>query len=754
MADPSLPTKVMMYTEEPTLSISSGSSSFLIRANPTLDSDVESTLSLNNSYNGGGDSDFELQGSDTGENEFQSPASIDNEQNPKETIVVFDGNKGIDYSGSVAKDSDFEESLRSDYSSTQEEEEQDDDEDEEEGDNTESDDFVEKANEVIPIRARLTRESDDDDDVSLESGEIDNDYGFLSAVRMPVRVSSTTGIDFEEDEEEDTEFEFEIPPAAMEDVPEKEVKVLSSSEESISNADAISFLEEIKSYTEVEEEDVLSAVEEPNIEETLISEIPPENPLIASIIQEPSFEENVSVKTHFLNPITSEDPHDSEKYDEGNNGTVNNEEEEEVSDNEEKKAEEDLSTLEEPIVVSSIETLNIEETLIPEIPPSSLENPFIASTIQEPNFEDCLNPLASEDPHDTEKDDDTVDDEDQEEEEEMFDLSSDSKPNDDERKKLVKFFRFVHRLGLSSEDSLIEELLFHQMKNPNLESAKEEAKHLEEQQHCQTDFDSSLNILVIGKTGVGKSATINSIFGQERAKVDAFQPETKSVTAISGTINTVKLTIFDTPGLRPSPSEHSINTKILSSIKRAIRNTTPDIILYVDRFQEQTRDQDYLALLTSISRSLGLPIWNSTIVVFTHAGSTPFYGPKLVGDDRRLILVENNNNNGFDIERWRQRLLLMGYSMKLLLLSETEHLFKPDMEFENRFMRLLETNYTIEEDEVLMISSLFVMKMKMEVEAKSKCGKVLFRIKSTDQLQIALLSILPIANAVFRKIFS
>uniref|UniRef100_A0A5B7C0E8 AIG1-type G domain-containing protein n=1 Tax=Davidia involucrata TaxID=16924 RepID=A0A5B7C0E8_DAVIN len=292
----------------------------------------------------------------------------------------------------------------------------------------------------------------------------------------------------------------------------------------------------------------------------------------------------------------------------------------------------------------------------------------------------------------------------------------------------VKFLRLVQRLSRSHEDSIVAQVLYRLVlvagrpssQAFSLESAKRTAMELEAEGKSGLNF--SLNILVIGKTGVGKSATINSIFGEERAMIDAFEPATTTVKEIVGTIDGVQVKVLDTPGLRSSLTEQSFNRKILSSVKKFMKKCPPDIVLYVDRVDMQTRDLNDLPLLRSITSSLGSSIWHNAIVTLTHAASTPPDGlsgsplsydvfvaqrsrvvqqliSQAVGDLRMMnsslmnpvSLVENHpfcrkDGDGDKVlpngESWRSQLLLLCYSMKIL--AEANSLVKTKDPFDHR----------------------------------------------------------------------
>ncbi|KAL9247174.1 hypothetical protein vseg_020633 [Gypsophila vaccaria] len=307
--------------------------------------------------------------------------------------------------------------------------------------------------------------------------------------------------------------------------------------------------------------------------------------------------------------------------------------------------------------------------------------------------------------------------------------------SEEEKKKLeflqqlkVKFLRLVQRNGFTAENSLAAQVLYKltvvagRPVSPaySLDNAKQTATQLEAE--GKDDLDFSFNILVLGKTGVGKSAIINSLFGEEKVKINAFEPETTSANVVSGTLDGVKIRFIDAPGLKSSAMEQNFNRKVLASVKKLTKKYPPDVMFYVDRLDSQTRDLNDIPLLKTISNSLGNSIWRNAIITLTHASSAPPDGPsgaplsyevfvaqrshivqqsigQAVGEMRLMnlnmmnpvSLVENHpacrkNREGQKIlpngQAWRPQLLLLCYSVKIL--SEANAVSKPSDAFDPR----------------------------------------------------------------------
>lgn len=299
--------------------------------------------------------------------------------------------------------------------------------------------------------------------------------------------------------------------------------------------------------------------------------------------------------------------------------------------------------------------------------------------------------------------------------------NGEAEESDETREKLqmirVKFLRLAHRLGQTPHNVVVAQVLYRlglaeQLRGRNgsrvgafsFDRASAMAEQLEAAGQEPLDF--SCTIMVLGKTGVGKSATINSIFDEVKFGTDAFQLGTKKVQDVVGTVQGIKVRVIDTPGLLPSWSDQRQNEKILHSVKRFIKKTPPDIVLYLDRLDMQSRDFGDMPLLRTITEIFGPSIWFNAIVVLTHAASAPPDGPngtassydmfvtqrshvvqqaiRQAAGDMRLMnpvsLVENHsacrtNRAGQRVlpngQVWKPHLLLLSFASKILAEANT-----------------------------------------------------------------------------------
>lgn len=130
----------------------------------------------------------------------------------------------------------------------------------------------------------------------------------------------------------------------------------------------------------------------------------------------------------------------------------------------------------------------------------------------------------------------------------------------------------------------------------------------------------TLTVLVMGKGGVGKSSTVNSILGERVAAVSAFQSEGLRPVMYSRSLSGFTLNIIDTPGLVEGGY---VNEHALEIIKRFLLNKTIDVLLYVDRLNVYRVDNLDRQIIKAITDTFGRGIWRRGLVVLTHAQSSP-----------------------------------------------------------------------------------------------------------------------------------
>ncbi|KAL5206683.1 hypothetical protein ABZP36_034892 [Zizania latifolia] len=203
----------------------------------------------------------------------------------------------------------------------------------------------------------------------------------------------------------------------------------------------------------------------------------------------------------------------------------------------------------------------------------------------------------------------------------------------------IKFLRLVHRTGLHPSTDVVAQVLYRlqlaylikagesDTKRTNLGINKARVIAAEQEAPGGPDLDLPLRILLLGKTGVGKSATINSIFDEPKVATNALTPATERIKRIEGTIRGIRVTVIDTPGMTPHYHSQRRNRKILHAVKRFIKRSPPDIVLYFERLDHINSRYSEYPLLKLITDILGSSMWFNTVLVMTHCSSSPPEGP-------------------------------------------------------------------------------------------------------------------------------
>uniref|UniRef100_A0A7S0R593 AIG1-type G domain-containing protein n=1 Tax=Chlamydomonas leiostraca TaxID=1034604 RepID=A0A7S0R593_9CHLO len=138
-----------------------------------------------------------------------------------------------------------------------------------------------------------------------------------------------------------------------------------------------------------------------------------------------------------------------------------------------------------------------------------------------------------------------------------------------------------------------------------------------------------LNVLLLGKSSVGKSSTVNSLLGEAVARVQAFklQADGEIVTPIVKQVGSgpdteevegLRVKLIDTCGLEDPEAGDTVHHTAMRKIADYIKGQPIDCVLYCDRLDLYRVDALDRSIIRAVTDVFGRGIWKKTVLVLTH----------------------------------------------------------------------------------------------------------------------------------------
>ncbi|ERN41593.1 putative GTPase [Rubidibacter lacunae KORDI 51-2] len=149
--------------------------------------------------------------------------------------------------------------------------------------------------------------------------------------------------------------------------------------------------------------------------------------------------------------------------------------------------------------------------------------------------------------------------------------------------------------------------------------------------------------LMTGRTGVGKSSTINSLMGEEVSPRGRYKRTTTNVLCHEGIIDEVPYTIYDSPGLADTDKSKQTDYSYLRQIQRVVKKI--DCMLFVTKLNDTRPEQGDLKTIRRITKYFGADIWKHAVIVLTFADKVhPKLFQETYNNRSNLIRAAINNN--------------------------------------------------------------------------------------------------------------
>jgi actin-like ATPase involved in cell morphogenesis len=159
---------------------------------------------------------------------------------------------------------------------------------------------------------------------------------------------------------------------------------------------------------------------------------------------------------------------------------------------------------------------------------------------------------------------------------------------------------------------------------------------------CQVILDEAKKrpvvFLIVGRTGVGKSSTINSLVERVVAEVGHTRPTTFNVTPYPYEQDGVKFTFVDTPGLCDDLPEKNKDQVYLARMQASIKQF--DSLWFVTQLNDRRVSSDEMRAIKLISEAFTdkAKVWERGVIIFTNA-NTPTDDPYPINFQNRTEVI-------------------------------------------------------------------------------------------------------------------
>ena len=166
----------------------------------------------------------------------------------------------------------------------------------------------------------------------------------------------------------------------------------------------------------------------------------------------------------------------------------------------------------------------------------------------------------------------------------------------------------------------------------------------------------SLDIMIIGKTGSGKTALINGLIGRKLGEEgEVLTGMTARVEAKEFSLNGMVAKIWDTPGLQDGTDEED---RYLDEMKKYCSNC--NLYIYCVNMSQKRLDSADITVMTKLTNTFGKDWWKKVLFVLTFANSIEGYCP--LGCDKSEYFDER-------VKMWHdtlaEKLVALGVEQKI-----------------------------------------------------------------------------------------